>query len=112
MELKKGNENQIEFHILNKSIYQGQLFHLFQHFQTNNLLSFTVNSAFKSRDHESDSETISKFTILFGVERVVSPFFKQLPSNLSLNRDLFQSSFRERLLFAVCGGLNSSITIL
>ena len=65
-----------------------------------NKQSFTVKLVFKSRDHLSNSQAINKFTILFGVKGL-SSCFKQFPSNLNLNLDLFHISYGERLLFAV-----------
>ena len=56
---------------------------------------------FISRDHVSNSQTMDKFTLLLGVKGTVFPCFKQLPSNLSLNLDLFHCSSGEKPLFAV-----------
>ena len=41
--------------------------------------SFRVKSAFKSRDHLSNSLTINKFTTLFRVKGALSSCFKQFP---------------------------------
>ena len=75
-------------------------------FTAPNKQSFSGKSVFKPLDHLSNSYTINKFTALFGVKGAVSSCSKQLPSNHNLRLDLFHSSFRERLLFAVKGGLN------
>ena len=60
-----------------------------------------VKSVLKSDAHESNSQTMNKFTILFGVIGVVSSCFKHLPSNLNLILYLFHFSFGERILYVV-----------
>ena len=68
--------------------------------------SFKVKSVFKSWNCLPDSETINKFTALFGVKGALSSCFKQLPSNFNLILDSFHISFGERLLFFVWRGVN------
>ena len=46
---------------------------------------------------------------MFGVKDVVSSCFKQITSNPNLSLELFHSSFGERTLFALWGGLNFSL---
>ena len=70
-------------------------------FTAPNKQSFRVKPIFKSRDYLSNSQTINKFTTLFGVKGVVSSYFKELPSNLNPSLELFHSIFGGRTLFTV-----------
>ena len=78
---------------------------IFSYLKAPNKHSFRVKSAFKSFDHLSNLLTINKFTTLFGVKVTLS-CFQQLPLNFNLILELFiHTSFGERLLFAVKGGV-------
>ena len=70
--------------------------------------SFKVNSTFTFCDHIFNSQTIYKFTTLFGLKGALS-CFRQLPLNSNLILELFiHTNFGERHLFDVKREVNFS----
>ena len=101
--MKQVNENKIQFYTLNNNRVS-----IFSYFSISNQAIFRENLAFTSCDQVPNSQTRNGFITLFGEKGAVSSCFKQLPSDLNLNLNLFYSSFGETLLFAVQGGLSFS----
>ena len=64
-----------------------------------------VNSAFKYFDHELNSQTIDKFTTMFGVNVTLSCFKLLTLNSNNILELLIQTSFGESILFAVKGGV-------